>query len=60
MMFLRGVGILMGKGDIQGFGESFLPVGAWQIGFLHLPKIQVYGFTMKNNDLNVYAQGNNG
>jgi len=33
----------MGKGNIQGFGESFLPVGAWKVGFLHLPKIQVYG-----------------
>ncbi len=40
MLFLRGIGILMGKGDIQGFGESFLPVGAWKVGFLHLPKIQ--------------------
>ena len=36
----------MGKGDIQGFGESFLPVGAWRFGFLHLPKIQVYGFIL--------------
>jgi branched-chain amino acid transport system permease protein len=42
----RGIGILMGKGDIQGFGESFLPVGAWKVGFLHLPKIQVYGFIL--------------
>jgi branched-chain amino acid transport system permease protein len=46
MLFLRGVGILMGKGDVQGFGESFLPVGAWQVGFLHLPKIQVYAFIL--------------
>jgi branched-chain amino acid transport system permease protein len=23
-----------------------LPVGAWQIGFLHLPQIQVYGFLL--------------
>jgi branched-chain amino acid transport system permease protein len=46
MLFLRGIGILMGKGDIQGFGESFLPVGAWRVGFLHLPKIQVYGFIL--------------
>jgi len=46
MLLLRGVGILMGKGNIEGFGESFLPVGAWKIGFLHLPKIQVYGFIL--------------
>ncbi len=46
MLFLRGVGILMGKGDVQGFGESFLPVGAWQFGFLHLPKIQIYAFLL--------------
>lgn len=46
MLLLRGVGILVGKGNIQGFGESFLPVGAWQVGFLHLPKIQVYGFLL--------------
>ena len=46
MLFLRGVGILMGKGDVQGFGESFLPVGAWQVGFLHLPKIQIYAFIL--------------
>lgn len=46
MLLFRGIGILMGKGDIQGFGESFLPVGAWQIGFLHLPKIQIYGFIL--------------
>jgi branched-chain amino acid transport system permease protein len=44
MLLLRGVGILVGKGNIQGFGESFLPQGAWEVGFLHLPKIQVYGF----------------
>jgi branched-chain amino acid transport system permease protein len=46
MLLLRGIGILMGKGNIQGFGESFLPVGAWKISFLHLPKIQVYGFIL--------------
>ena len=46
MLLLRGVGILVGKGNIQGFGESFLPLGAWQVGFLHLPKIQVYGFIL--------------
>lgn len=46
MLLFRGIGILMGKGDIQGFGESFLPVGAWQLGFLHLPKIQIYGFIL--------------
>ena len=44
MLLLRGVGILMGQGNIQGFGESFLPVGAWQIGFFHIPQIQIYGF----------------
>lgn len=48
MLFLRGIGILMGKGDIQGFGESFLPAGAWKLGFLHLPKIQVYGFILSS------------
>lgn len=48
MLLLRGIGILMGKGDIQGFGESFLPVGAWKLGFLHLPKIQVYGFILSS------------
>jgi len=46
MILLRGVGILVGKGNIQGFGESFLPLGAWEVGFLHLPKIQVYGFLL--------------
>jgi len=46
MLLLRGVGILIGKGNIQGYGESFLPLGAWQIGFLHLPKIQIYGFIL--------------
>jgi branched-chain amino acid transport system permease protein len=46
MLLLRGVGILVGKGNIQGFGESFLPLGAWQVGFLHLPKIEVYGFLL--------------
>ncbi|MBP1714379.1 MAG: amino acid/amide transporter rane protein 1, family [Deltaproteobacteria bacterium] len=46
MLFLRGVGILMGQGNIQGFGESFLPVEAWKIGFFHLPKIQIYGFIL--------------
>jgi branched-chain amino acid transport system permease protein len=46
MLLLRGVGIILGKGNIQGFGESFLPVGAWQIGFLHIPEIQVFGFIL--------------
>jgi branched-chain amino acid transport system permease protein len=46
MLLLRGVGILMGKGNIEGFGEAFLPVGAWKMGFLHLPQIQVYGFIL--------------
>lgn len=46
MLLLRGIGIIIGKGDIQGFGESFLPMGAWQIGFFHLPKIQVYGMVL--------------
>jgi branched-chain amino acid transport system permease protein len=46
LLLLRGVGILMGKGNIRGFGESFLPVGAWQIGFLHIPEIQVFGFIL--------------
>ncbi len=46
MLLLRGIGIIIGKGDIQGFGESFLPMGAWQIGFFHLPKIQVYGMAL--------------
>jgi branched-chain amino acid transport system permease protein len=46
MLLLRGVGILLGKGNIQGFGESFLPVGAWKIGFLHIPEIQVFGFVL--------------
>ncbi len=44
MLLLRGVGILMGKGNIQGYGESFLPLGAWVVGFFHVPKIQIYGF----------------
>ena len=46
MLLLRGTGILIGKGNIQGYGESFLPVGAWTIGFFHLPKIQIYGFIL--------------
>ncbi len=46
LLLLRGVGILLGKGNIQGFGESFLPVGAWRIGFLHVPQIQVFGFIL--------------
>jgi branched-chain amino acid transport system permease protein len=46
MLLLRGIGILVGKGNIQGFGESFLPLGAWEIGFLRLPKIEVYGFLL--------------
>ncbi len=46
MLLLRGVGILIGQGNIQGFGESLLPVGAWEVGFLHLPEIQVYGFAL--------------
>ena len=46
MLLLRGTGILMGKGNIQGYGESFLPLGAWAIGFFHIPKIQVYGFIL--------------
>jgi len=46
MLLLRGVGILLGKGNIQGFGESFLPVGAWRIGFIHIPEIQVFGFIL--------------
>jgi len=46
MLLLRGVGILVGKGNIQGFGESFMPLGAWKVGFLHLPKIEVYGFLL--------------
>jgi branched-chain amino acid transport system permease protein len=46
MLLLRGTGILLGKGNIQGYGESFLPQGAWAIGFFHIPKIQVYGFIL--------------
>jgi branched-chain amino acid transport system permease protein len=46
MLLLRGVGILLGKGNIQGFGESFLPVGAWKVGFIHIPEIQVFGFVL--------------
>ncbi|HYB19643.1 MAG TPA: branched-chain amino acid ABC transporter permease [Thermodesulfobacteriota bacterium] len=46
MLLLRGMGILLGKGNIQGFGESFLPVGAWRIGFIHIPEIQVFGFIL--------------
>jgi branched-chain amino acid transport system permease protein len=46
MLLLRGVGILVGKGNVQGFGESFMPLGAWKVGFLHLPKIEVYGFLL--------------
>ena len=46
MLLLRGVGIILGKGNIQGFGESFLPVGAWKIGFIHIPEIQVIGFVL--------------
>ena len=46
MLLLRGVGIILGKGNIQGFGESFLPVGAWKIGFIHIPEIQVFGFVL--------------
>jgi len=46
MLLLRGIGILVGKGNIEGFGESFLPVGAWKFGFLYLPKIQIYGFLL--------------
>jgi branched-chain amino acid transport system permease protein len=46
MLLLRGVGIVLGKGNIQGFGESFLPLDAWEIGFFHIPKIQIYGFIL--------------
>ncbi len=46
MLLLRGVGILLGQGNIKGFGESFLPQGAWQIGFLHIPQIQIYAFLL--------------
>jgi branched-chain amino acid transport system permease protein len=46
MLLLRGIGILMGQGNIQGYGESFLPQGAWKLGFLHIPQIQVYGFIL--------------
>jgi len=44
MLFFRGIALLFWHGEVEGYGESFLPLGSWNIGFLNLPKIQVYGF----------------
>jgi len=38
--------ILLGKGNIQGYGESFLPQGAWARRFLSYPEDPVYGFIL--------------
>jgi branched-chain amino acid transport system permease protein len=44
MLFFRGIALLFWHGEVEGYAESFLPLGSWNIGFLNLPKIQVYGF----------------
>ncbi len=44
MLLLRGVGLLFWHGQVRGYGDAFLPQGAWQVGFMSLPKIQIYGF----------------
>lgn len=44
MLFFRGIALLFWHGEVEGYGEAFLPLGSWNIGFLNLPKIQVYGF----------------
>lgn len=44
MLLLRGVSLLIWHGQIRGYGEAFLPRGTWQLGFVTLPQIQVYGF----------------
>jgi len=44
MLFLRGIALLFWHGEVEGYGEAFLPLGVWHVGFLSLPKIQVYGF----------------
>jgi len=44
MLLLRGVSLLFWHGEVEGYGEAFLPLGAWQVGFLTIPKIQIYGF----------------
>ncbi|HDH87738.1 MAG: hypothetical protein DRG35_06820 [Deltaproteobacteria bacterium] len=44
MLLFRGIGLLFWHGEVEGYGASFLPLGAWKIGFMSLPKIQAYGF----------------
>jgi branched-chain amino acid transport system permease protein len=44
MLFFRGIGLLFWHGEVEGYGASFLPLGSWNIGFVNLPQIQIYGF----------------
>lgn len=44
MLMLRGISLLIWHGQVRGFGEAFLPRGTWQVGFVNLPQIQIYGF----------------
>lgn len=44
MLFFRGIGLLFWHGEVEGYAASFLPLGSWNIGFVNLPQIQVYGF----------------
>jgi len=44
MLLLRGVGLVFWHGDVMGYGDKFLPLGVWKIGFLTLPQIQAYAF----------------
>jgi len=46
MLLFRGIALLFWHGEVRGYGGSFLPLGAWEIGYLSLPKIQVYGFAI--------------
>jgi len=44
MLLLRGVILMIFGGQVYGYGEHFLPLGAWHVGFVTLPMIQVYAF----------------
>jgi branched-chain amino acid transport system permease protein len=46
MLFFRGIALLFWHGECEGYGASFLPLGAWKIGFMIIPKTQAYGFVI--------------
>ncbi len=43
MLLIRGISLLVWHGQVRGFGEAFLPRGAWSVGFASIPQVQVYG-----------------